>query len=78
MSSQPSSAPRINQPKQSSESGSVGEAVGRHGQSAAEHLVVTPTKDLLGQLQQYAREKPDIAACWCFALGVVVGWKLRS
>ncbi|MCM2372853.1 hypothetical protein [Aporhodopirellula aestuarii] len=57
---------------------SVGEAVGRRGQAAAEHLVATPAKDILARLQQYAHEKPDVAVCWCFGLGIIVGWKLRS
>lgn len=56
----------------------VSEAVARGGQAAAEHLIATPAKDIFKQLQQYAREKPDVAVCWCFALGIVVGWKLRS
>ena len=25
----------------------------------------------------YARHRPEIVALWCFAIGVVVGWKLR-
>ncbi len=48
------------------------------GREAAEHFVATPAKDIFAQLQKYAREKPDVAACWCFAAGIIVGWKLRS
>ncbi len=28
--------------------------------------------------KQYVKDKPDIAAMWCFGLGVIVGWKLRG
>lgn len=44
---------------------------------AAQHYVREPARDLLGLAKDYAREKPDVAAMWCFALGVVVGWKLK-
>jgi hypothetical protein len=41
------------------------------------HFVAEPAKDIVTLLQDYARAKPDIAAMWCFGLGVIVGWKLR-
>lgn len=44
---------------------------------AAQHYVREPANDLLGLAKDYAREKPDVAAMWCFALGVLVGWKLK-
>ncbi len=47
------------------------------GKQAADYFVATPAKDIFAQLRQYAKEKPDIAACWCFAAGIIVGWKLR-
>jgi hypothetical protein len=28
-------------------------------------------------MRDYAREKPEIAALWCFGLGFVLGWKLK-
>ncbi|QDS94155.1 hypothetical protein FF011L_29330 [Roseimaritima multifibrata] len=74
---QPASDRRNNDPNHGT-SQRVSEAVTRGGQAAAEHLIATPAKDILQRLQQYAHEKPDVAVCWCFALGVVVGWKLRS
>jgi hypothetical protein len=40
-----------------------------------EHL--QPSQDLMEYLKAYAREKPDVAALWCFGLGFVVGWKLK-
>ena len=34
-------------------------------------------EDMLGQLRNYAREKPDVAMLWCFGIGFVLGWKLK-
>ena len=36
-----------------------------------------PTEDFMTYLRQYAREKPDVVALWCFGVGFVVGWKLK-
>jgi hypothetical protein len=36
-----------------------------------------PAEDLVSHLRQYARQKPDVAALWCFGIGFVLGWKLR-
>jgi len=36
-----------------------------------------PGRDILEYAQQYARDKPDVAALWCFGIGFVVGWKLK-
>ncbi len=33
--------------------------------------------DLIEYLRDYAREKPEVAALWCFAIGFVLGWKLK-
>ncbi|MBB3204696.1 ElaB/YqjD/DUF883 family membrane-anchored ribosome-binding protein [Rhodopirellula rubra] len=46
-------------------------------QDAARHFVREPAQDLFSLAKQYARENPDVAACWAFGLGVVVGWKLK-
>ena len=35
------------------------------------------TSDLLGYFREYAREKPEVAACWCLGIGFVLGWKLK-
>lgn len=34
-------------------------------------------QDVLEYLRDYAREKPEIAACWCLGIGFVLGWKLK-
>lgn len=49
----------------------------QQGQVAAKHYVSEPAQDLLTLMKEYAREKPDVAACWCFGLGILVGWKLK-
>lgn len=36
-----------------------------------------PTHDLADYLKAYARERPEVAALWCFGLGFVLGWKLK-
>ncbi|MBX3443940.1 MAG: hypothetical protein KF774_16145 [Planctomyces sp.] len=38
---------------------------------------VQPSQDLLCYLKEYARQKPDVAAMWCFGIGFVLGWKLK-
>jgi hypothetical protein len=41
------------------------------------HFVAEPAKDLVGLLQDYAKSRPDVAAAWCFGIGLYIGWKLR-
>lgn len=41
------------------------------------HYVAEPARDLVGLLQDYARSRPEVAAVWCFGLGLFIGWKLR-
>lgn len=36
----------------------------------------TPS-DLVYHLKRFAEENPTSAAMWCFAVGFVVGWKLK-
>lgn len=33
--------------------------------------------DLATYLTTYARQRPDVAAMWCFGVGFVLGWKLK-
>jgi hypothetical protein len=35
------------------------------------------SRDLLDYFKEYAREKPEVAALWCFGLGFILGWKLK-
>jgi hypothetical protein len=34
-------------------------------------------QDLVEYLKEYAREKPEVAALWCFGIGFILGWKLK-
>ena len=36
-----------------------------------------PMDDIVSYLRTYAREKPDVAALWCFGIGFILGWKLK-
>jgi len=47
-------------------------------QQAGQHFVTEPARDIFGVLKDYAQEKPDVAAMWCFGLGLMIGWKLRG
>lgn len=34
-------------------------------------------RDLVDYLREYARQKPEVAALWCFGIGFILGWKLK-
>jgi len=36
-----------------------------------------PTEDIYNYLCDYAKEKPQAMALWCFGIGFVLGWKLK-
>ena len=36
-----------------------------------------PFDDMYKYFQEYARERPDMVALWCFGIGFVLGWKLK-
>ena len=36
-----------------------------------------PMNDIFSYVRAYAREKPDVAALWCFGIGFILGWKLK-
>jgi hypothetical protein len=42
-----------------------------------EHGELHPGQDIVQYLKDYARERPDVAALWCFGIGFVLGWKLK-
>ena len=45
--------------------------------SVTQSTDMKPSDDLLTYLRAYARERPDVAAMWCFGIGFVLGWKLK-
>lgn len=57
--------------------GSAARSAAAFSQDAAHHYVQEPAYDVLGLLRDYARQKPDVAAMWCFGIGIIVGWKLK-
>jgi hypothetical protein len=36
-----------------------------------------PLEDIGTYLREYARERPEIVALTCFAVGFILGWKLK-
>jgi hypothetical protein len=36
-----------------------------------------PGPDLIDYLKDYARQRPEVAALWCFGIGFILGWKLK-
>jgi len=36
-----------------------------------------PLEDFITYLKEYARERPEVAALTCFAVGFILGWKLK-
>ena len=49
----------------------------RSQQQQSNRQLRKPAEDMLQYLKDYAREKPDVAALWCFGIGFVLGWKLK-
>jgi hypothetical protein len=48
-----------------------------HRQQMGGAATKQPLDDLLTYLTDYARERPDVVAIWCFGIGFVLGWKLK-
>jgi hypothetical protein len=38
---------------------------------------IDAARDIVEYLKEYARQKPEVAALWCFGIGFVLGWKLK-
>lgn len=36
-----------------------------------------PSQDVVEYFKEYARQKPEVAALWCFGIGFILGWKLK-
>jgi hypothetical protein len=49
----------------------------RQGENPFQSQPIRPTEDIVEYLKAYAKEKPDVAALWCFGIGFVLGWKLK-
>ena len=53
------------------------ESAKKKGIGYGDHYVAEPAEDLFGLLKDYASSRPEVAAAWCFGLGLFIGWKLR-
>jgi len=42
-----------------------------------DHYLAEPARDLFGLVQDYVKSRPDVAAVWCFGLGLFLGWRLN-
>ena len=49
----------------------------RRSEAGSADNAIKPAEDILQYLTNYAKEKPDVAALWCFGIGFVLGWKLK-
>ena len=38
---------------------------------------IPPTDAIMQYFRDYARERPEVVAMWCFGIGFVLGWKLK-
>jgi hypothetical protein len=38
---------------------------------------LNPIDDFVEYARNFAQQRPDLAALWCFGIGFVVGWKLK-
>lgn len=77
MSASPSSRSSTRESDSHSQNSSAAQSAGEMTQDYAQHYVAEPARDVFSLLRDYANEKPDVAALWCFGLGVLVGWKLH-
>lgn len=50
---------------------------GRTADRPASSGSMKPSDDIVQYLTTYAKEKPDVAALWCFGIGFILGWKLK-
>ena len=49
----------------------------RRSEAACADNAMKPADDIVQYLSNYAKQKPDVAALWCFGIGFVLGWKLK-
>jgi hypothetical protein len=45
--------------------------------SLEQSLELRPLDDFMSYLREYTRERPEVVALTCFAVGFVLGWKLK-
>jgi hypothetical protein len=42
-----------------------------------ENTELRPLEDIIAYLREYTRERPEVVAVTCFAVGFILGWKLK-
>jgi hypothetical protein len=42
-----------------------------------EDTELRPLEDIIAYLREYTRERPEVVALTCFAVGFILGWKLK-
>jgi hypothetical protein len=47
------------------------------GLSSSQAGPMHPGEDFVQYLEDYARQRPEVAALWCLGLGFILGWKLK-
>jgi len=52
-------------------------AGGSYGSDTGSLQTKQPVEDLMAYWKQYAKERPEVCAMWCFGIGFVLGWKLK-
>lgn len=46
-------------------------------QGQNEDKLTAAAEQAVTYFRDYARERPDVFAMWCFGIGFVLGWKLK-
>lgn len=46
-------------------------------ETSAPPMTGEPLNDVMQYVREYARQKPEVAALWCFGIGFILGWKLK-
>jgi hypothetical protein len=68
--------PTANSPRQSNEGDSRPSSTsGSRGDSESREMKLL--NDVSRYVQDYARERPDVFAMWCFGAGFILGWRLK-
>ena len=44
---------------------------------APQEYELHPIEDVMTYVREYTRERPEVVALTCFAVGFILGWKLK-
>jgi hypothetical protein len=51
--------------------------LGTQADSVCCDVELKPWIDFVEYVREYARERPEVVACLCFSVGLILGWKLK-